>query len=310
MRRRVVLLGKNRLAVECLRVISEAGDDIVRVAVDPRDDGSDAWQPSLRGAALRAGLPVLAADDLNATEIVSCLAALRADFLFSCQFGQILKPRTIGVARLATLNLHFGPLPRYRGVAAVAWALINGESETGVTLHHMDPGVDSGDIVGGRSVPIGPDDTARSLYEKCTDAGVKLFADWYPRLRAGDIPRTPQDPSRILYYNRYSIDFSHDRISWSWDAERVARWVRAYIFPPFQLPTFELDGERYEVGGVKWDRAVHRGRPGEILTLAETGVIVAVPGGRIVLTNVGAGGRGLEASDLSRRGFAPGKVLT
>src|SRR5439155_5230072 len=211
--RRIVVMGKNRIAVECTRVVRAAGDDVVLAVLDPADDGRDTWQPSFRRAAESEGLPTFDPVDINAPSGVARVQAAKPDFVFSFQYAQILKASVISAARIATLNLHFGQLPRYQGVSTIAWALINGEQTTGVTLHHIHRGVDSGDIVCAAPVPIAVTDTGRTLYDKCVDAAISLFADWYPRLRSGDVPRQPQDPTRALYYNRHSLDFKQREVS-------------------------------------------------------------------------------------------------
>ena len=302
-------MGKNRLAVDCARVVQEAGDRIVLAVLDPSDEGTDGWQPSFRRAAMAADLPTFAPSNVSSSTAVARLAVERPEFMFSFQYAQILKPPVIALAELATLNLHYGPLPRYRGVAPVAWALINGELSTGVTLHHVDAGVDSGDIACAVRVPIAPDDTGRSLYDKCTDAAIRLFTEWYPRLRAGDIPRIPQNASDALYYNRHSIDFSRRAIVWPTDAERLANWIRAFIFPPYQYPTFRCRELTVEVSGVGWDRLPHGVPSGEVIERNEQGAIVGVPGGRIVLREIRCGGQAVQPSDFARLGVEPGVQL-
>jgi len=170
-------MGKNRLAVECARVVVAAGDRIVLAVLDPGDEGEEGWQPSFRRVAEAADFPTFAPSAVNSSTAVARLAAVRPELTFSFQYAQILRPPVIALAEVATLNLHYGPLPRYRGVAPIAWALINGESATGVTLHHVDPGVDSGGSVCAASVPSARDDTGRSLYDKCTDATICPFTE-------------------------------------------------------------------------------------------------------------------------------------
>jgi methionyl-tRNA formyltransferase len=308
--RRVVVIGKNRLAVACLDAIVRAGDDVVLAIADPGDDGTDGWQPSFLAAARRHGLPSAAPPNVNDAAFVEVVRGLAPDFLVSLQAAQILREPLIGSARTAAVNLHLAPLPRYRGVAPIAWAIINGERETGVTLHHIDPGIDSGDIIASTPVAIADDDTGRTVYEKCTDAGIELFERTWPSMRAtASVPRTPQDPSVALYYNRHSIDFRARRMRWSTDAHRLADWVRAFIFPPFQYPTITLDDVDFEVTGVTWDREPHRGRPGQILEVSGDRVIVAAPGGRLTLGPLRRGDQDLAADVLGAEGFAPGVVL-
>ncbi len=305
----VVVIGKNRLAVGCLEAVVHAGDEVVLAVADPSDDGSDGWQPSFLAAARRLGLPTSTPPDVNHGDFVSEVRQLSPEFILSFQAAQILKPALIEASSKATMNLHFGLLPRYRGVAPIAWAIINGEQSTGVTLHHIDPGIDSGEVVASAEVAIGRDDTGRSLYDKCTEAGIVLFSHAWSKLRAGQISGQPQAESDALYYNRHSIDFTARRINWSWDAERLANWIRAFIFPPFQFPSLVLGDGEYDVTSVEQDREAHRGRPGQVLEVEGDRILVGVPGGRLRLGPLVRGGLALEGSALTARGFVRGAVL-
>jgi methionyl-tRNA formyltransferase len=307
--RRVVIIGKNRLAAACLATVLETGDEVVRAVADPADDGTDGWQPSFRAASENAGVSVDAPANVNDEAFVASIRSVMPDFLLSFQAAQILRRPLIETAAVAALNLHFGPLPRYRGVAPIAWAIINGEASTGVTIHHIDPGVDSGAIVRASAVPIAPTDTGRSLYDKCTDAGIDLFRVAWPQIR--DVPPvgSPQDDAGALYYNRHSVDFSRRTIEWSRDAKAIADWVRAMIFPPFQHPEVFLPGTRLEVRGVTWDRGLHSGRPGQILANGDASLTVAAPGGRVTLLALWHDGRPVDAEWLERSGFVPGALL-
>jgi len=302
-------MGKNRIAVECTRVVRAAGDDVVLAVLDPADDGRDTWQPSFRRAAESEGLPTFDPVDINAPSGVARVQAAKPDFVFSFQYAQILKASVISAARIATLNLHFGPLPRYQGVSTIAWALINGERATGVTLHHIHRGVDSGDIVCAAPVPIALTDTGRSLYDKCVEAGISLFAEWYGRLRGGDVPRQPQDPTRALYYNRHSLDFKEREICSSADVENIANWIRAIIFPPLQYPVTRFGGNALEVSAVSWDRSPHRGRRGEVLDVGKDGIVVGVPGGRVFLKELRRDGSVVAHHRLRDLGIVPGAML-
>ncbi len=307
--RSVVIIGKNRLAVDCMATILEAGDRVVLAVADANDDGRDGWQPSFRAAALRLGIDTVAPANVNDAGFVAEVDDLSPDYLLSFQAPQILKPPLIATGRIAALNLHFGPLPRYRGVAPIAWAIINGEPATGVTIHHISPGIDDGDIVVSAEVPIGATDTGRELYDRCSQAGIALFASSWAELRSGSAVSRPQDPDHALYYNRHSIDFSRRRIVWHQDAERIANWVRAMIFPPFQFPCLSLAGEEYQIGMVTWDRGSHARRPGQILGLEGSAVLVAAPGGRLALGSLRRGDLDLGPAELSAAGFAAGAQL-
>jgi len=308
-RRRIVVVGKNAVAVECLRTILAGGDDVVLALPDPSDDGEEGWQPSFRRFAASAGVPLRTATDINHPGLVAEIAETRPDFLLSFQAAQLMKAALLAVPAVAALNVHFGPLPRYRGVAPIAWALINGEAETGVTLHHMKVGVDNGPIINSQRVPILPEDTGRTLYDRCSTAAVELFRRSWPRVRRRTPPGTEQSEQEALYYNRHSIDFSRRTLTWEGDCEAIANRARALIFPPFQLPIVDIGGTQVEVGSVRWDRSPHRGRPGEILGISDDGITVAAPGGRLMLRLRHAGGD-VDPSQFAHLGLVVGAVLS
>lgn len=308
-RRRIVVVGKNALAVECLRTILAEGDEVVLALPDPSDDGEDGWQPSFRRFAASVGAPLRTASDINDPPLVAEIAEARPDFLLSFQAAQLMKAALLAIPAIAALNLHFGPLPRYRGVAPIAWALINGEAETAVTLHHMRVGVDNGPIIRSQRVPILPEDTGRSLYDKCSAAGVELFRASWPAIRLETPPGAPQSEPEALYYNRHSIDFSRRTVTWEGDCEAIANRTRALIFPPFQFPVVTIGPAQVEVGSVQWDRRSHRGRPGEILATSRDGITVAAPGGRLMV-RLRQGGTDADPSQFAHLGLVVGAVLS
>jgi methionyl-tRNA formyltransferase len=289
--------------------VLEAGDEVAAVVVDRDDDGTDGWQPSLRRAASAAGLQVMQPGNVNDPAVVDELAAASPHFLLSFQAAPILRMPLISIATVASLNLHYGLLPRYRGVAPIAWAVLNGEGETGVTLHHIDDGIDSGPIVASDRVAIGPSDTAREVYDRCLEAGVRLFSAQWPVLRELNmVPGTAQDSASALYYNRHALDFRSRRIRWEADAQSLANWMRAFIFPPFQYPELMAGGRAYGVAAFDWDRLPHSGRPGQVLAVNERGLVVAVPGGRIIVKKL-FDGREPVAPDAIPVPFAVGQIL-
>ncbi len=308
-KRRVVVLGKNALAIEGLRTVLGAGDDVVLALVDPSDDDNDGWQPSFRRFATSERVPMAPIADINDPILVAEIAALRPDFLLSFQAAQLLKAPLLATPAMGALNLHFGPLPRYRGVAPIAWAIINGEAATGVSLHHIHVGVDDGPVISARRVFISPQDTGRAVYDKCTEAGIALFRESWPRIRRRTPPGIPQSQGEVLYYNRYSIDFAQRSVAWRGDCESIANWVRAFIFPPFQYPTITLRALPLEIGSVRWDRQSHRGRPGEILAVVNESIIVAAPGGRVTL-GLHDARAARSASHMARLGIVAGAVLS
>ncbi len=199
---------------------------MVTPADDPREN---LWFASVKDLAFENYLPVYQPRDPNAPEFVEVLRRLKADFLFSCYYRQMLKQPLLDLPRLGALNLHGSLLPRYRGRCPVNWVLIHGETETGVTLHYMEEKPDKGDIVGQKRVAITPEDTAVTLFARMTVAAGALLQETYPLLRAGTAPRLPQDQGRASYFGgRKPAD---GLISWDKDAVAVYNLVRAVTHP-------------------------------------------------------------------------------
>src|SRR5262249_39226387 len=176
------------------------GAEVAAVVTHRDDPRENVWFRSVAGRAREADLPVLMPASVNDPGVIATLARLAPEFIFSFYFRELLSPEVLGLARRAALNLHGSLLPRYRGRCPVNWVLVNGERETGVTLHHMDAKPDRGDIVAQRAVPIADDDTALSLNRKLGEAARLLLRETYPLLVAGRAPRIPQDHSRASYF--------------------------------------------------------------------------------------------------------------
>lgn len=278
---RLVLCGKNDAAVEALEHAVGCGDEVLAVPI-AGDAGEDGWQRSLRGAARRLGVRIEQPRRVNAPEAVAALAAFHPDVLVSIQYDQILRDVLFQTLGCPCVNLHFALLPRHRGVAPMAWAILDGDAEAGVTLHHMTRDVDAGDLIARRAVPIGPDDGARDLYDKVSRAAVELFRASHPFPPALLAERVPQDARAASYHRPGDIDFGHRRIAWDRPADDLQRWVRAMIFPPMQYPETTRRGRMLAVTRIA-------GTPVAVRGSAVPGTVVArVPDGALVATAEGA----------------------
>lgn len=250
MKRSVAIFGKNNIAVNILSyLLKQMGNliDIVLVVPNNSDNGEDGWQRSLLKFSLENNLFTKKIDKINAKESIELLKSMNIDFIFSFQYDQIIGKNILSIPKYGAINLHFAPLPKYRGVSPIAWALINGEEEFGVTIHYMDQGVDTGDIISQTKFSISEIKTARELYDVCTIKGLNLFKDSIKDIIILTNKRFPQDNSKALYYGKGSIDFSKNIICWNKDTRSLYNWIRAFIFPPFQYPIFEVNGKKLKV---------------------------------------------------------------
>lgn len=236
-----ILCAKNTAGVECLHYLCERGDEVWPICTRD-DDGTDGWQPSLRAAAERRGLPWERPRKINDPDLISRLAAFEAQALISIQYDQILKRRLFEAVGCPCLNFHFSLLPRHRGVAPIGWAILSGDSEAGVTLHHMVEDIDAGDVIAQRAVPIDPGETARELYDRLSRTAVELFVDCYPFAPNFLRRRLPQTSAGACYHRQGDFDFSQRRVDWSRPAAELHAWLRAMIFPPKQHPETSLGG--------------------------------------------------------------------
>ena len=226
---RAVVLAYHEMGCAGLDALARHGYEIAAVFTHADDPNENAWFGSVAERAASRGWPVFAPDDINHPMWVERIRALKPDILFSFYYRKMLRRPLLGIPPAGCLNLHGSLLPKYRGRCPVNWVLVNGETETGVTLHYMTDKPDNGDIVGQRRVAIGDDDTARTLFDKMVAAASTLLDETLPAIRAGAAPRRPQDHSRASYFGgRRPAD---GEIDWSKPNREVRNLVRAVARP-------------------------------------------------------------------------------
>ena len=199
---RVVFMGTPDYGVPSLEALIKAGYDVVGVFCQPD-------KPSGRGkkitfcpvkqCALAHGIPVFQPVKTR-VDGVEPLRALSPDLCVTAAFGHILSQEVLDIPRLGTVNVHASLLPGYRGSAPVNWALINGETVTGVTTMMTDRGMDTGDILMQRQVDILPEDNAGTLVDKLAKVGAELLIETLRAIEAGNCPRQKQDEAQASYY--------------------------------------------------------------------------------------------------------------
>ncbi len=195
---RAVVFAYHDVGDRCLRALVSEGWDVPLLVTHEADPTEKAWFADVGATAVEYGIPVLRPANVAQAGIERTLSQLRPDFIFSFYYRSLIGEGVLGCARRAALNMHGSLLPKYRGRAPVNWAILNGERETGATLHHMVSKADAGDIVDQQAVPILCDDTARDVMDKVTVAAEIVLARSLPLLAAGRAARTPQRPSDQL----------------------------------------------------------------------------------------------------------------
>ena len=261
---RFVLCGKNDAAVDALEFLVEQGDEVWAIA-NRGDDGVDGWQRSLRAAADRLEVPLDQPGNVNDPGFVERLAAFEPTALISVQYDQILKANLIRGIGAPCVNFHFALLPRHRGVAPIAWAILANDAETGVTAHHMVEAIDAGDVIEQVKVPIGAADSARAVYDNATAASLELFRRCYPFSDEVLSRRRPQIASDAVYHRNGELDFSQKRVNWDRPGDELHRWIRAMIFPPLQYPEFVWEGRSLWITEVDGELRAGDGQPAGVV---------------------------------------------
>lgn len=221
---RVLFYGTPAFALPTLDALLER-HDVVTVVTQPdrpAHRGQRLTPPPVKDRALAAGIPILQPPRLRDPEWAERLAALDADVAVVVAFGQILPKAVLDAPRRGSINVHASILPRYRGAAPVAWAILRGETDTGITTFQMDPGMDTGDVLLTARTPIGADETAGEVAERLSRLGAAVLIDTLARLDT--LTPTPQRHEEATLAPR--LKKSDGALDWSRPARDLANVVR------------------------------------------------------------------------------------
>jgi len=232
-----VVFGYGDLGIRGVAAVLEAGLEVPLVVTHRDDPNENRWYGSLFDYSRDRGLAVLADPPLALVE--EKIFQIKPDLIFSFYYRSMLPMSLLGHARLGAFNMHGSLLPKFRGRAPLNWAILKGETETGVTLHEMVAKPDAGRIVDRQAVPIGPDENALEVFRKMTDAAEAVLRRSIGNLVSGKAKLTPQDLAAGSYYGGRKPE--DGRIDWSQSAREIHNLVRA-VAPPF--PGAFADGLR------------------------------------------------------------------
>ncbi len=262
---RAVVLAYHNIGCVGIEALLRNGFEIAAVFTHRDDPSENVWFGCVAELAASKNIPVFALDDINHPLWVQRVAELKPDILFSFFYRDLVKPAILDIPPAGCLNLHASLLPRYRGRCPINWVLVNGEKETGVTLHYMTPRPDDGDIVCQQTIPITDDDTAKSLHDKACLVSAAMLDEILPRIADGSAQRTPQDPGKATYFSGRRPE--NGEIDWSKPARDVRNLVRAVTRPYPGAFSYVADRKCFfwTVSEVPWDAAKHR--PGTVVSL-------------------------------------------
>ncbi|HPG24873.1 MAG TPA: LLM class flavin-dependent oxidoreductase, partial [Myxococcota bacterium] len=298
-----VLAGSESLLIQCGELLRERSWGIARVV--SRD-------PAILDWAHRHDLPTCAPGRTLAQD----LAGVGFDWFLSITNLAIIPDEVISMARRGAINFHDGPLPRYAGLYTPAWAILNGETEYGVTFHEMTGGIDEGRILVQRLFPIAPDDTSLSLNTSCYAAAIEAFAELATRIEEERLEPREQDPSQRSYFGRHDRPKAAAVLDWSQPAEAVSGLVRALDFGarypnPFAVAKVVHAGHVARVSAAEAIEGEPGDLPGRVIEVSDGGWVVACGEGRVRLSRFGCP-RGFEwtpGEAAEKLGVHPGIVL-
>ncbi|MDD2972645.1 MAG: methionyl-tRNA formyltransferase, partial [Lachnospiraceae bacterium] len=224
---KIVFMGTPDFAVGALQAIIDAGHEVAAVVTQPdkpKGRGKEMQYPPVKQCAVAAGIPVFQPTKIKAPDAVEILRSYQADIFVVAAFGQILSQEILDMPRLGCINIHASLLPKYRGAAPIQWAIIDGEKETGVTIMQMDAGLDTGDMLLKKIVPITARDTGESLFDKLMQAGAELIVEALPKIEAGELVPEKQREEDTCYAKMLTKQLGH--INWSEPAVVIERLIR------------------------------------------------------------------------------------
>lgn len=235
---RIVFMGTPEFAVPSLDALLRSDDQVVGVVSQPdrpKGRGHQLVAPPVKLVAERAGIPILQPLKIRTPEFLQALAAWRPDLIAVTAFGRILHAPILSLPPMGCVNVHGSLLPQYRGAAPVQWAIINGETETGITTMLMDEGMDTGPMLLQERLEILPDDTTGTLAPRLAELGGRLLVKTIAQLKAGSITPTKQDDARatmapLLKKEDGLIDWTRNAKSLADRIRGLSPWPGAYTF--------------------------------------------------------------------------------
>lgn len=287
---RVVLFGYQTWGHRTLQALLDSEHQVTLVVTHPKSEHAyeKIWDDSVAELAEKHDVPVLIRQRPGDAELMDRLRQAEPDVIVATNWRTWLPPEIFNLPPRGTLNVHDSLLPAYAGFSPLIWALLNGESEVGVTAHLMDETLDAGDIVVQRAVPVGTTDTATDLFHRTLDLFGPMTLDGLALIASGRTDWTAQDHTKASFFHKRSIEDS--RIDWTWPADEIERLVRAQS-DPYPNAFTHHHGARLRILAARVSAGRYGGTPGRIFYREGAGVVVV-------------------AGPDTRRGHQPGLAIT
>ena len=298
---KILFMGTPEFAVPSLNALLGAGHTVCGVFTQPdkpKNRGMKLLAPPVKVCALAHNIPVYQPVKLRDGAALALIQELAPELIVVAAYGRILPDEILAAPPKGCINVHSSLLPKYRGAAPINWAILNGETVTGVTIMHMAPALDAGDIISQASTPIGADETAPMLTARLAELGAELLVSAVEAIGAGTAARTPQDEADSTYAPMLSRELSP--MDWSKPARTLHDQVRGLL--PWPAAVAEFGGIRCKVFSTDIPLQTTDAAPGIILEAGKRGIDIACGGGTVLhIDELQAdGGKRMKAADYLR----------
>ena len=278
---RILFMGTPEFAVASLRRLVADGHTVCGVFTQPdkpKNRGHKLAFSPVKEYAITQNIPVYQPLKMRDGEAQALVEQLAPELIVVAAYGKILPEEILNAPPLGSINVHSSLLPKYRGAAPINWAILNGETETGVSIMYMAKELDAGDVILQRTTPIGEDEDAQSLTARLAELGAEALSQAVQSLADGTASRMPQDESAMTYASMLSREMSP--IDWNRSAREISCQVRGLI--PWPCAVTELAGSRFKVYRTAPGKAC-TAAPGTILSAGKAGIEVSCGDGRSLL---------------------------
>ena len=278
---RILFMGTPDFAVASLSALLEAGHDICGVFTQPdkpKNRGMKLQASPVKEFALAHDIPVFQPLKMRDGEAMGYIQERKPELIVVAAYGRILPGDILDYPPCGCINVHSSLLPKFRGAAPINWSILNGDKTTGVTIMHMAPALDAGDIILQRETAIGPDETAPELFQRLAELGGGLLVEAVEQIAKGEATRTPQLEADATYAPMLGRELSP--MDWSKDGQTLHDQVRGLL--PWPCATAEFGGVRCKV----FSTAVLDGTtdlaPGTVAEAGKDGIVMACGGGTLL----------------------------
>ena len=299
---RILFMGTPDFAVPSLNALIQAGHKICGVFTQPdkpKNRGMKLQPPPVKVVALSHDIPVYQPVSVKNGEAMEIIRQLQPELIVVAAYGRILPNEILEYPQYGCINVHSSLLPKFRGAAPIHWAVVSGETETGVTIMHMAQELDAGDIIDQARTPIDPDESVEAVHDRLAELGGGLLVEVVEKLRLGTATRTPQDSSKATYASMLSREMS--AIDWTQPAKAIHDKIRG-LSPWPAAATNIIHDTNIKIFGSSNLGEHTSAAPGTIVAAGKQGIDVACGDGKLLrITQLQApGGKRMAAADYLR----------